>query len=198
MKKNTDAVPPYSLVNNILYIIKKTWKLDKRLLLGSVIKIPVTVLIPLATTYLSGAVVRLITENESAEKMLLTVVSFSALLLFLNTTNIYSGIKLSFRSLGVKFSFYNSLQQQVHGSGLRHNRRPGRTGKNAESAGLIGGRQQRSPADIKPAGQYRFKFFRPDIVYRYPAAIECLDSAAAVGDNTFRLFSEQKEQPVGL
>ena len=105
MKKNTDAVPPYSLVNNILYIIKKTWKLDKRLLLGSVIKIPVTVLIPLTTTYLSGAVVRLITENESAEKMLLTVVSFSALLLFLNTTNIYSGIKLSFRSLGVKFSF---------------------------------------------------------------------------------------------
>lgn len=105
VKKNTDAMPPYSLVNNILYIIKKTWKLDKRLLLGSVIKIPVTVLIPLATTYLSGAVVRLITENESAEKMLLTVVSFSALLLFLNTTNIYSGIKLSFRSLGVKFSF---------------------------------------------------------------------------------------------
>lgn len=106
--------------------------------------------------------------------------------------------KIVLQVAGSKIFFYNSLQQQVHGSGLRHNRRPGRTGKNAESAGLIGGRQQRSPADIKPAGQYRFKFFRPDIVYRYPAAIECLDSAAAVGDNTFRLFSEQKEQPVGL
>lgn len=198
MKKNTDAMPPYSLVNNILYIIKKTWKLDKRLLLGSVIKIPVTVLIPLATTYLSGAVVRLITENESAEKMLLTVVSFSALLLFLNTTNIYSGIKLSFRSLGVKFSFITLCSSKSMDLDYDIIEDPDGQVKMQRGAGLIGGRQQRSPADIKPAGQYRFKFFRPDIVYRYPAAIECLDSAAAVGDNTFRLFSEQKEQPVGL
>ena len=102
MKKN---LPEYSLINNILYIIKKTWKLDKKLLLGSIIKIPLTVLIPLATTYLSSVVVNLIAANETTEKMVLTVVVFSALLLFLNTANNYTGIKLSFRSLGVKFSF---------------------------------------------------------------------------------------------
>ena len=57
MKKKTK--PLYSLWNNIGFILRNSWKIDKTLLLVTVSQAPIIVLLPLLTTVLSLSLIHI-------------------------------------------------------------------------------------------------------------------------------------------
>lgn len=65
MKKKTK--PLYSLWNNIGFILRNSWKIDKTLLLVTVSQAPIIVLLPLLTTVLSKTVVELVTQRPKRQ-----------------------------------------------------------------------------------------------------------------------------------
>jgi ATP-binding cassette subfamily B protein len=96
--------PRYSMVNNILFIITKTFRIDKALIGFCVLQIPAVVLIPLLATYLSRTVVELVFTRSELSRLVLFTCSVSAGLLFLNLLNHYASAKIRWRSFSGRFS----------------------------------------------------------------------------------------------
>lgn len=102
MKKNK---PLYSLPNNIYFILKKSWTIDTSLLFMTIAQIPIIVLIPLATTYLSKFVVELVTENARPSTLASYILYISLMILALYLANNYLSTKITWRSYANRFVY---------------------------------------------------------------------------------------------
>lgn len=56
-KKSSDSVK-YTFGGNLAFMLRKAWQLDKSLMMVTVLQMPVLVLLPLCTTYLSSYMVK--------------------------------------------------------------------------------------------------------------------------------------------
>ncbi len=114
-KSNNEAKekPPYSMGENIIYLLKIAWQLDKALLFSTIARIPVIVLLPLSATYLSKYVVQLISEGASAEKLIINVLALSALILGLNLADNFIQENIRYRSYGNRFKYINLVNEKI-------------------------------------------------------------------------------------
>ena len=62
--------PKYSTSANIMYLIKNIWKWDKKLFFLCMLKIPVTVIIPLLQIYLPKVLIDSVSKNMSISKLI--------------------------------------------------------------------------------------------------------------------------------
>lgn len=111
-KKAKDK-PLYSMPSNAVFMLKKAWKIDKIFVIASVMRIPVYVLMPLLTTYLSKYVVELVSEGSSAGKLVTYVLCISAAILLIHLTYNYINIEAEWRANGNRFFFQNLCAYKI-------------------------------------------------------------------------------------
>ena len=85
--------------------MRKSWQIDKTLLLVTIFQIPIIVLMPLLATYLSKHVVALVTQNVSIHTFIINVVALSSAMLFLYLTNNYISTKIQWGSFENRFKY---------------------------------------------------------------------------------------------
>ena len=103
----------YSLLNNIVFLMRKSWQIDKTLLLVTIFQIPIIVLMPLLATYLSKHVVALVTQNVSIHTFIINVVALSSAMLFLYLTNNYISTKIQWGSFENRFKYIDIYNQKA-------------------------------------------------------------------------------------
>lgn len=103
----------YSLPNNIYFMLKKSWQIDKSLLFITIARIPIVVLMPLAATYLSKFVVQLVSEKASVSMLVTYILYLSLTILVLHVINNYVSTKIEWRSFGNRFAYMLLCQEKV-------------------------------------------------------------------------------------
>lgn len=77
----------HSMCGNLAFALRKAWQMDRILMTVTVLQMPVLVLLPLCTTYLSSYMVKWIGEGVSAETLTADILGLSAALLSLHLVN---------------------------------------------------------------------------------------------------------------
>jgi ATP-binding cassette, subfamily B, bacterial len=113
MTKKEKSKPLYSLPDNIIFLLKKAWQIDKTLFLATITRIPIVVLLPLFTTYLSKYVVELVSDHSSDETLIVYVVCISAAILSLQLLNNFVSTKIDWRSFGNRFVYLNLCSEKI-------------------------------------------------------------------------------------
>lgn len=103
----------YNLLNNMLFFLRKSWQIDKRVLMTTICQIPIIVLMPLFATYLSKHVVAIVTENVSIKSYVIHVVLLSTAMLILYLMNNYTSIKIHWDSFGNRFKFMDIYNKKA-------------------------------------------------------------------------------------
>lgn len=102
-----------NILSNIVYLIKRTWKIDKCLVVLTFLKIPITVVLPLLITYLSKCVVELVTDNCDIPVLFLHISLISAVMLLLHLGDRFLDAKIQWRSFGNRFNYLDAYNQKV-------------------------------------------------------------------------------------
>ncbi|MGZ9585674.1 ABC transporter ATP-binding protein [Paenibacillus marinisediminis] len=113
MKKEKKTKPLYSLPSNVLFLLRKSWQLDKALFLGILTRIPIVVLLPLLGAYLSKFVVELVSNGSSAGTLITYVLYISAALLSLHLLNNYISSIIAWRAFGNRFLYINMSSNKI-------------------------------------------------------------------------------------
>ena len=103
----------YSMGSNLWFILKKSWQIDKVLLLSVVIKIPSLVILPLVTTYLSKIVVDLVEQNAELAMVLLCIGGIIAGIFLLRLIDSCAGAKIEWRSFSNRFAYIHLTSQKA-------------------------------------------------------------------------------------
>ncbi len=104
---NKKSNKSYSIINNVVFLLKKAWATDKVLLFSTFIKMPVVVLIPLLTTLISSQVVNLITQNVEVIEFTIEVLLLSSSILIMHLLNKFVESKIEWRAFGNRFEYIN-------------------------------------------------------------------------------------------
>lgn len=83
----------YSTGGNLWFVLKKSWQIDKGLLLSLAIKTPSLVALPLLTTYLSKIVVELVEQKADPATLLLYIAGIIAGILLFRLMDNYASAK---------------------------------------------------------------------------------------------------------
>lgn len=105
--KGKEDKQTYRLSDNMLFMLKKSWEIDKLLFFVTLLQIPIVVLLPLMATYLSKYVVELVTNNESPLILVQYVVAISTGVLVLRLVNNYFDSKIEWRSYKNRLTYFN-------------------------------------------------------------------------------------------
>ncbi|BBH23251.1 ABC transporter ATP-binding protein [Paenibacillus baekrokdamisoli] len=112
--KNKEKVKPlYSLPSNIIFLLQKSWQMDKTLFFATLIRIPIVVLLPLLATYLSKYVVELVSNGSSAGTLITYVLCISAAILSLHLLNNFVSTKIEWRAYGNRFLYLNLSNHKI-------------------------------------------------------------------------------------
>lgn len=103
----------YGVLGNILFFLRKSWKIDKMLLITTVCQIPIMVLMPLLSTYLSKHVVALVTENVDVVSFIIDVLSLIAVTTLLLLMNNYFAAKIRWNSFGNRFKYIDIYNEKI-------------------------------------------------------------------------------------
>lgn len=95
----------YSTGGNLWFVLKKSWQIDKGLLLSLAIKTPSLVALPLLTTYLSKIVVELVEQKADPATLLLYIAGIIAGILLFRLMDNYASAKIEWRSFSNRFAY---------------------------------------------------------------------------------------------
>lgn len=97
-KKSSDSVK-YTFGGNLAFMLRKAWQLDKSLMMVTVLQMPVLVLLPLCTTYLSSYMVKWVSGDISPGQLAAYILGLSAALLILHLANRVMDAKVNWGSM---------------------------------------------------------------------------------------------------
>ncbi len=103
----------YSTGDNLWFILKKSWQIDKGLLLSLAIKTPSLVALPLLTTYLSKIVVDLVEQKAKPASLLLYITAIIAGILLFRLLDTYASAKIEWRSFSNRFAYIHLTSQKA-------------------------------------------------------------------------------------
>ena len=95
----------YSFPSNLLFLLKGAWNSAKSVLFYTVAHVPVIVLIPLVTSYLTRDVVALVSERASLEALVLRIGGLALVLALLNVLNMAFTRKTKVKGTFVRFNY---------------------------------------------------------------------------------------------
>jgi len=113
MKKGKKTKPLYSLPSNVLFLMRKSWQVDKALFVAILTRIPIVVLLPLLGAYLSKFVVELVSNGSSAGTLITYVLSISVALLSLHLLNNFISAIIAWRAYGNRFLYINMSSNKI-------------------------------------------------------------------------------------
>ncbi|HBA50228.1 MAG TPA: hypothetical protein DCZ91_21030 [Lachnospiraceae bacterium] len=99
MEKKFSNSAKYTFGGNLAFMLRKAWQLDKSLMLVTVLQMPVLVLLPLCTTYLSSYMVKWVSGNLSPGQLAMNILGLSAALLILHLANKVMDAKVNWGSM---------------------------------------------------------------------------------------------------
>lgn len=111
-KKEEKKKPMYSVFDNMKFIFSNIWRWDKKVLIFSFLQIPVIVLLPMLGIYMSKYVVELVTENSSAERLVLNILLITAAMFALNLLNTFTSASIDSRSYKNRFRYLEMLMMK--------------------------------------------------------------------------------------
>ncbi|MBO9607392.1 MAG: ABC transporter ATP-binding protein [Paenibacillaceae bacterium] len=137
---NTEKKKPlYSLPSNILFLLRKSWQMDKPLFFAMLARIPVVVLLPLLATFLSKYVVELVSNGSSASTLIAYVLGISAVILSLHLLNTFVSTKIQWRAYGNRFLYINLSIRKVMDTDYENVESPDGQTKMQKAINSIGG-----------------------------------------------------------
>lgn len=99
MKPKSEKATTHSMSGNLAFALGKAWQMDKFLMTVTVLQMPVLVLLPLCTTFLSSYMVKWIGEGVSAEALTADILGLSAALLALHLMNQVMNAKINWGAM---------------------------------------------------------------------------------------------------
>lgn len=99
----------HSTMSNIWFLTKKSYEFDKGLMISVIIRIPINVLLPLVTSYLTKIIVSTVSEQASASSMLIYIVSISLTILLLTLINNFVTAKIKYDSMFNRLKFLSII-----------------------------------------------------------------------------------------
>ncbi len=97
-KKSSNSVK-YTFGGNLAFMLRKAWQLDKSLMMVTVLQMPVLVLLPLCTTYLSSYMVKWVSGKLSPGQLAVNILGLSAALLILHLADKVMDAKVNWGSM---------------------------------------------------------------------------------------------------
>ena len=99
MEKKSSNSAKYTFGGNLAFMLRKAWQLDKSLMMVTVLQMPVLVLLPLCTTYLSSYMVKWVSGSLPAGQLAMNILGLSAVLLILHLANKVMDAKVNWDSM---------------------------------------------------------------------------------------------------
>lgn len=95
----------HSVISNLVFLLKKSYEFDKQLIFSVIIRIPINILLPLITAYLSKVIVTLVLQNAPVYSLIFIIISLTVLLLIMNLLNKYVTAKIKYDSMFVRLKY---------------------------------------------------------------------------------------------
>lgn len=100
-------------LNNIFFALKKTWKLDKRLIYAVLLKTVSLVLLPLLTAFLARETVELVEQKVVAQHLTGVILVVIVGILLCYAVDNYAGARMEWRSFSNRFAFLDVVVQKT-------------------------------------------------------------------------------------
>ncbi len=113
MKEKGKEKTPYTSWKGVGYALTELWRFDRRLFLLCLLRIPVLVLLPFSTVYLSKLVVQLVTEGAQVPRMLAGVGLLVLGMVLLNVFSNYAALVSKGRAELFETKFYYKVFDKV-------------------------------------------------------------------------------------
>jgi len=113
MFKKDKKKPQYPLLGNLVFMLQRSWQIDKRLLLATLMRIPIVTVLPLLGAFLTSFVVALVSSRSSVQTLLLYILSISASLLLLHMLNSYVSTIIEYRAYKNRFLYINMASDKA-------------------------------------------------------------------------------------
>ncbi|WDV45683.1 ABC transporter ATP-binding protein [Clostridiaceae bacterium M8S5] len=105
--------PLYSTLSNIIFLFKIAWKIDKTLLLVTVLQIPMLIALPLLPTYLTKYIVELVTIGTTSSTLIKYILYISCIILFVRILNNYLSTSMRWRAVFNRFNYITLCSDKV-------------------------------------------------------------------------------------
>lgn len=102
----------HSMVNNILFLIRESFTFDKGLFAALFIRVPVNILIPLFTAYLTKYMTAVIPGETQSGTFLLCVLFYSGLIFLLTIINNYAVVKIKYDTMFVRLWYLGRISEK--------------------------------------------------------------------------------------
>lgn len=103
----------HNMFGNIGFMLKKAWDIDKTLLFITFLQIPLNILLPLISAYLSKHVVALVTQNVTVSVYAIHIIILSLSILVLRIINNHIESRLQWRAFGNRFHYLNIYNEKI-------------------------------------------------------------------------------------
>lgn len=103
----------HNMFGNIGFMLKKAWDIDKTLLFITFLQIPLNILLPLISAYLSKHVVALVTQNVTVSVYAIHIIILSLSILVLRIINNHIESRLQWRAFGNRFHYLNIYNKKI-------------------------------------------------------------------------------------
>lgn len=95
----------HTMISNILFLLKKSFSFDKSLFAATAVRIPVNILIPLLTSYMTKYITSVTLEQTEEGRFVIYIVSYSGMLLALTLVNNYVVAKIKYDTMFVRLRY---------------------------------------------------------------------------------------------
>lgn len=98
-----------NIINNIVFIVKRSFKMDKGLVIASIMKIPINILLPLITAYLTKMLVSLVSNKIELSSLISYILVMSVLIMILFILNNLITAKVKYDAMFIRLNFFRMV-----------------------------------------------------------------------------------------
>lgn len=102
----------HTVVNNLLFLTRKSFSFDKGLFAALMVGIPVNILIPLLTSYLTKYMTSVTVGRTESGTFLIYVLSYSGMIFALTVVNNYAAAKVKYDTMFVRLRYLGHISEK--------------------------------------------------------------------------------------
>ena len=102
----------HTMKDNLLFLFRKSFSFDKSLFVSVIARIPVNILIPLITSYLTKYMTSITLGQTDSGRFLAYVLSCSVMILALTLVNNYTAAKIKYDTMFVRLRYLGSISDK--------------------------------------------------------------------------------------
>lgn len=102
-----------NFISNIIFYLRKSWQIDKVMIVFGLLQIPILAILPFLDTYLTKYVVQFVTEGAQAIDLIWCVISISLVSLLLRLLSNYINSKLKWGAYANRFKLMDLFNRKI-------------------------------------------------------------------------------------